>query len=103
VEVRAFVALFGKLGYEQCANGALEEGYEKVVLFVDASGRPTHAARQAAHYWTSKIGAGPDIEHGLGDLDGPCYGRPTHFFRRRLARQPPAGTEQAPTGAGGEP
>jgi hypothetical protein len=42
--VSAFVAAFATLGYSACANEAHEVGLEKIALFADATGRPTHAA-----------------------------------------------------------
>jgi hypothetical protein len=44
--VEAFVAAFATLGYAVCAGEELEQGFEKVALFADAGGSPTHAARQ---------------------------------------------------------
>jgi hypothetical protein len=52
----AFVEAYGTLGYAVCADGILEEGFEKVALFTRA-GKPTHAARQLrSGAWTSKLG-----------------------------------------------
>src|SRR5688572_14014267 len=55
--VDAFVDAFGLLGYVPCADGILEDGFEKVALFALPSGEPTHMARQlASGTWTSKLG-----------------------------------------------
>src|SRR5262245_26433492 len=52
----AFVAAFASLGYVACDSEALESGFEKVALFADAAGIPTHAARQLPNgLWTSKL------------------------------------------------
>src|SRR5437899_678198 len=53
----AFVQARESLGYEACDAADLEPGFEKVVLYVDAAGVPTHVARQLpSGRWTSKLG-----------------------------------------------
>ena len=95
-EVPSFVALFAKHGFVPCEGGSFEVGYDKIVLFT-ADGEPTHGSRQVGDgKWTSKLGKGPDIEHGLNDLDGPSYGAPTHFFRRKTAQPAPGANAAAP-------
>ena len=43
---------------------SLEPGSEKVVIFVDNEGLPTHAARQLTDgSWTSKLGSWQDNQH----------------------------------------
>jgi hypothetical protein len=60
-----------------------EPGFEKLALFVDARGVPTHAARQLrVGRWTSKLGAWEDIEHDLHALEGSIYGTVAIVFRR---------------------
>ncbi len=81
----AFRQLFTTLGYEECASYELEAGFEKVALFVNPLGKPTHAARQLrSGRWTSKLGAAEDIEHGLRDLEGDVYGVVVLVMRRAL-------------------
>ena len=72
----AFIAAYGTRGYELCDNGSLETGFEKVAIYVDTDGTPTHAARQlASGHWTSKLGRQEDIEHlTLAGLTGTTYG-----------------------------
>jgi hypothetical protein len=71
----AFEAAFASLGYTVCDGEGPEAGYEKIALFADGDGRPTHAARQLpSGRWTSKLGKLEDIEHGLRDLEGAIYG-----------------------------
>src|SRR2546430_914933 len=41
-----FQEAFASLGYLVCDAEQLEEGFDKVALFADADGFPTHAARQ---------------------------------------------------------
>jgi hypothetical protein len=73
--IEAFRAAFATLGYAVCSGDASVPGFEKVALFADADGLPTHAARQLANgRWTSKLGKAEDIEHELRDLEGDFYG-----------------------------
>lgn len=62
--MEAFVALYRSLGYVLCENSDVEDGCEKIVIYVGATGRPTHAARQlSSGQWTSKLGRSADVEH----------------------------------------
>ena len=71
----AFVAALATLGYQLCEGEALEPAFERIALFADAEGRPTHAARQLpSGVWTSKLGKAEDIEHRLRDLEAVLYG-----------------------------
>lgn len=82
----AFVAAFASLGNVLCENDGLEGGYEKIALFADADGRPTHAARQLlSGLWSSKLGKAEDIEHRLHDLEGAVYGSVVLVMRRLMA------------------
>lgn len=90
----AFEAVYAGLGYTRCPNADFELRSEKIALFAGVADTPTHAARQLdSGRWTSKLGRNVDIEHVTPDaLNGPCYGRPMIFMRRRrpLWRQPVA-------------
>jgi len=81
--VNSFIDAFSTLGYGKCSDGKLEEGIEKVAIYVDDEGKPTHAARQLSNGgWTSKLGDLEDIEHDLADLEGELYGHVTCFLKR---------------------
>lgn len=72
----AFVAAFATLGYATCQDEQKESGFEKVAIFVNSAGKPTHAARQlGSGMWTSKLGKGYDIAHELNGVCGRAYGR----------------------------
>jgi len=80
-----FIAAFNLLGYESCENFDLEDGFEKVAVYVGPDDLPTHMARQLDDgTWTSKLGNGWDINHYK--LDGvagrPGYGRVVHCMKR---------------------
>src|SRR5262245_18798205 len=60
----SYIAAYAKKGYEPSATFEAEEGYEKVVLYTNQHGVPTHAAKQLPNgRWTSKLGEEEDIEH----------------------------------------
>ena len=82
--VDAFVRAYGTLGYVCCASGDLEANAEKIVIYCDGEGTPTHAALQLRDgRWTSKMGGFEDIEHATPDvLTGPRYGRPSVYMGR---------------------
>lgn len=84
--VSAFQAAFALLGYVPCAEQEAEPGFEKVALFADYSGKPTHAARQlSTGRWTSKLGRMEDIEHELHDLEGAVYGTVVLILKRPVS------------------
>jgi hypothetical protein len=82
----AFVAAFASVGYVVCEGEFPEAGYEKIALFADVAGRPTHAARQLSNgRWSSKLGKMEDIEHGLRDLEGTLYGSVVLIMKRTVS------------------
>lgn len=90
--IQTFIQLFKQYGgYEVCEDGSLEEDYEKIVIFAKAVKNgllsSTHAAKQTpSGWWKSKLGKSKDIAHTKPeDLNGPLYGRPITFMRRRLS------------------
>jgi hypothetical protein len=81
--IAAFRQLFEMLGYDECIGDGLDPAFEKVAVFANALGKPTHAARQlTTGRWTSKLGESEDIEHGLRDLEGDVYGVVVLVMRR---------------------
>lgn len=83
----SFVAAFASIGYERCEDGSAEAGFEKVAIYTDAHGVPTHAARQSESglSWLSKLGAMEDIQHSLFGLEGSAYGTVAAYLRRAKA------------------
>jgi hypothetical protein len=62
--VRSWIKVFELQGYKQTDNGQYERGFEKVAIYADKNGQPTHVARQVGSgRWASKLGRGVDIEH----------------------------------------
>ncbi len=84
-----FLKAFSTQGYLPCADGSLEEGYEKVVLYAmtDHFGNPSikHAARQLPDgKWTSKFGECEDVTHfTVEDINGSLYGQVAQFLKRK--------------------
>jgi hypothetical protein len=92
VTLTQFILAFESEGYSVCRHGRFENGYEKIAIFVDQDGEPQHAARMLpAGTWTSKMGAGEDIEHNtVNVVEGPMYGTTKAFLKRRnqLCKRP---------------
>jgi hypothetical protein len=66
-----------------CPGEEAEPDFEKVALFADAQGKPTHAARQlSSGRWTSKLGKKEDLEHALHALSGAVYGSVVLVMKR---------------------
>jgi hypothetical protein len=72
----AFQQAFRTLGYEVCESANAEVGFQKIAIYADRTGQPTHAARQLPDgAWTSKLGNLEDIRHpALRDLEDAIPG-----------------------------
>lgn len=87
--VEAFVEAFGVLMYRTCDSPDYEQGYEKVAIFVDDKGVPTHTAFQSSAWpgeWRSKIGWNVDVRHSLNSV---CdfYGTVHTIMKRKSLRK----------------
>ena len=83
--LEAFVQAFETLGYQICNSASFEEGFEKVAIYVNPTGKPTHASRQLkASVWTSKLGSLEDIEHDFESVSGSQYGTVAVIMKRRI-------------------
>ena len=82
--LESYVQAYMLNGYSLCDNDEYEYGFEKVAIFVDAMGIPSHAARQTeSGAWTSKLGEWEDIEHNrLRALEGNLYGTVARILKR---------------------
>ena len=100
-EVNDLASVFASVGYEECGDGILEVGYEKLALYEDPDQSLgwSHAARQLSDgRWTSKIGKLWDIIHQTPDaVSGVEYGKVVRFMRRPVETReldvPPGGTQ----------
>ena len=96
-ELDCFVVAFSTLGYQVCSDGTFERGFEKVAIFADVNGKPTHAARQVSKGdWTSKLGRAEDIRHTVYGLEGAEYGDVVTYMKRPIARQAAATATRVP-------
>lgn len=84
----AYTHLFELYGYVLCSNADLESGYEKVAIYANSDGEPTHVARQLpCGRWTSKLGQDQDIRHNsLACLNDGVYGLVFRFLKREIFR-----------------
>jgi hypothetical protein len=95
VVLGAFQAMFATFDYVVCPGEHGEPGFEKIALFTNTQGKPTHAARQLPEgRWTIKLGKKEDIEHGLHDLEGSLYGA-VALIMRRPSKPEQGGVSQA--------
>lgn len=84
--IDGFIAMFRGQGFVECANDAVEPGYEKIALYGNDRRDFGHVARQLpSGAWTSKLGELEDIEHQTLDaVVCDTYGEPVVFLRRPL-------------------
>lgn len=85
VEINSFIQLFSLIGYEVCNTSVLEIAYEKIAIYTDTQGIPTHAARQLPNgFWTSKLGCEFDIQHSIYSMSDSVYGNAQIFMSRKI-------------------
>lgn len=70
--------------FEDCNDGRLEKGVEKLAIFAKKNGEFKHIARQLENAtWTSKMGDYEDIDHkDLHTVADGEYGRIVLFLKR---------------------
>jgi len=80
------VRVFVLLGYSACDGPEHEAGFEKIAIYADDDGEPTHVARQRpSGVWTSKVGNLEDTDHAtVHSLEGGMYGVAVRFLRRPI-------------------
>jgi len=93
--IQRFREAFALQGYVECSSPDLDDAVEKVAIYVDATGVPTHAAHQQPDgRWASKLGTYVDIEHDsledVGGTSGQAYGSVAVIMER------PASSPAAP-------
>ncbi len=83
-KIDSFIKLFNNIGYEICSNGDVEKDYQKVAIYSDKFGKPTHSARQLENgFWTSKLGQYFDVTHTIFSMGDGVYGNVAVFMRRK--------------------
>lgn len=88
--IDSFIRAYALQGYNVCQTADYEDGFEKIALYTDPQGKPTHAARQLnSGHWTSKLGNWEDIEHfTLEGLNGTPYGAVALIMKRQVKPAP---------------
>lgn len=75
-------------GYERCANGFYETGFERVAVYaLEAEECWEHVARQmpGGRGWVSKLGVWEDILHDTPEaLESESYGTVVAFLRKAI-------------------
>jgi len=81
--VESWIEVFEIHGFQRCLTTDLEQGIEKVVIYVNR-GEPQHITRQLENgIWISKLGPDEDIEHNtLEALVGDKYGKVEIIMKR---------------------
>jgi hypothetical protein len=83
VTIEAFIAFYGQYGYSGPSDAGFDATKDKVAIFVDKRGTPTHAAKQIGpNKWASKLGNSYDIEHARDAVSGGLYGEMAHYLER---------------------
>lgn len=85
--IQDFIDTFREeFGYSVCETRDHETGFEKVAIYAELDGSPTHMARQCeSGEWCSKLGAMQDIKHdSLEDLKGEEYGQVAVILKRPI-------------------
>ena len=82
--LQAFIKAYEILGYAICKEAVYEKDFEKIAIYIDSNGKPTHAARQlSSGNWTSKLGNLEDIEHAtLNNISSSHYGSVAVILKR---------------------
>lgn len=79
-----FILLFEKIGFNICNTGELDNKFDKVAIYCNQLGKPTHAARQLENgFWTSKLGQHFDVTHTVFSMSNGAYGNITIYMSRK--------------------
>src|SRR5260370_15382991 len=83
LNLESLAAVYKRLGYSACETAEFETGFEKLAIYVEPDGMPTHAARQLGpRNWTSKLGELADGEHATLQSLESFYGKVALVLRR---------------------
>jgi hypothetical protein len=79
----AFIAFYGQFGYLGPSDATYDAAKDKVAIFLDKNGKPTHAAKQISpNRWASKLGNSFDIQHQRDAVSGGLYGQIAYYLER---------------------
>ena len=84
-KIESFILLFERVGFTICNDGDLERHFNKIAIYCDQIGKPTHAARQLDNgFWTSKLGQSFDITHTIFSMSNGTYGNVAVYMKRKI-------------------
>jgi hypothetical protein len=73
-----YIRCFEYLNFRRCVDDSLEDGVEKIAVFVDDEGEFSHVSRQLEDgWWSSKLGFYEDISHPSNEV--LLAGRPLQY------------------------
>jgi hypothetical protein len=79
----AFRQAYESVGFSDCADATAEPGFQKIAVFTDAPGVPTHAAKLTPDGTrSSKLGRAFDIIHAKLSCLQNAYGNAALFMKR---------------------
>lgn len=84
--IENFLDNFANIGFTETTESAdLENGIEKVAIYVTSDGEPSHASLQKeSGKWTSKLGIREDIEHSTPYcVENDTYGKVKIILKRK--------------------
>ncbi|MBP6002867.1 MAG: hypothetical protein KA746_05485 [Pyrinomonadaceae bacterium] len=87
--LQSYLEAYRVNGYVDASDSSVEIGFEKVAVYVDSYGIPTHASKQKPNgLWTSKLGEDEDIEHEFPEgVEGKIYGKVHTILKRRILKK----------------
>jgi hypothetical protein len=81
--LQAFIDFYTTHGFAGPSDATYSEDTEKIAIFTDPTGKPTHAAKQIGpSKWASKLGNSYDIEHKRDAVGGGLYGSIAYYMER---------------------
>ena len=84
--IQHYVEMFISQGFAVCDGPTQENGFDKIVLYVDANGKFLHVSKQTVDPkpgWGSKCGQKSDIWHATPELlEGADYGTVWGYLQR---------------------
>jgi hypothetical protein len=84
--IDALKLAFRSIGFDECPDGGLEEGYRKVALYAIHHDDWLHVAiQEASGDWSSKLGSSYDIRHKTPQcVEGATYGKVVCFMKKSV-------------------
>ena len=84
-DLSVVVSAYESERFTPCDQENFEANFDKIAIYCNNDGEPTHAAKQLSNgRWSSKLGTLEDVEHDLPELEGsdPAYGKVQVLMKR---------------------